>query len=234
MMLEIRDLSSFYGEVQALREFSLSVEQGEVMCLLGRNGAGKSTLLKSIMRLVDTRSGSINFQEQELTLRPAHEIAALGVGFVPQGRRLFSDLSVRENLLIGQMARKDVEDQLPRIFSLFPILKQRLKQRAGTLSGGEQQMLATARALCLDPKLLLLDEPTEGLQPSMIANIRAVILELKQSGVTTIVVEQRVDAVLEIADRVAFVENGQNRDVISAQILRADHDIVNRYVGVGN
>ena len=231
-MLTISSLCSYYGDVQALRDFSLSVKQGEVMCLLGRNGAGKSTLFKSIMGLVDIRSGTISLNGQRISTLPAHKIPSHGIGYVPQGRRLFVDLTVRENLLIGQSARPGVKDQTERVFSLFPVLADRLKQRAGTLSGGEQQMLATARALCLDPDLLLLDEPTEGLQPSMIENIRSAVTELKASGVTIIIVEQRVDAVISIADRVTFVENGQHRDTLAVTELANDPTLINRYVGV--
>jgi len=233
-MLVVDNVCSYYGDVQVLHDFSLYVEQGEVLCLLGRNGAGKTTLLKTIMRLIRSPRGSIKLHETELNTLAAHQIAQLGVGYVPQGRRLFADLSVFENLLLGQMARTGIEDQLPRVFELFPLLKKRLKQRAGTLSGGEQQMLATARALCVDPSLLLLDEPTEGLQPSMIDNIRSVIHELKNAGVTVILVEQRVDAVIQVADRVAFVENGHHRETVPVQRLHDDRELVNRYVGVVN
>jgi len=237
-MLTLDSVNCFYDDVQVLRDFSLQIKVGEVMCLLGRNGAGKTTTLKTVMGLVAVRSGSITLETDSgathLHELEAHEIPRCGIGYVPQGRRLFNDLTVAENLLIGQRVRKGLADQRERIFGLFPVLKERLKQKAGTLSGGEQQMLAIARALSLDPDLLLLDEPTEGLQPSMINNIREVISGLRESGVTTIIVEQRVDAVIPIADRVTFIENGQNRDTVTVETLSKQPDLVHRYVGVGH
>ncbi|MBX2823989.1 MAG: ABC transporter ATP-binding protein [Gammaproteobacteria bacterium] len=237
-MLILDSVNCYYDDVQVLRDFSLEVRGGEVMCLLGRNGAGKSTTMKAIMGLASVRSGSITLQLPEghvaLHELPAHRIPVHGIGYVPQGRRLFSDLTVAENLLIGQQVRTLMYDQHDRIFGYFPVLKERLKQKAGTLSGGEQQMLAIARALSLDPDLLLLDEPTEGLQPSMIQNIREVVADLGKSGVTTIIVEQRVDAIKSIADRVTFIENGQNRDTVSVQTLSEQPELVHRYVGVGH
>ncbi len=231
-MLAMKDVDCFYGAVQVLRGFSLEARQGEILCLLGRNGAGKTTALKAILGLVPPKAGSILFNGAELRHLPAHEIPKLGIGYVPQGRRLFSELTVRENLEVGLMARNTGGDVLDHVLTLFPLLKERLGQRSGTLSGGEQQMLAMARALCLDPKLLLLDEPTEGLMPSMIAAIRQSVLDLKSHGVTTILVEQRVDAVLPVADRVAFAENGRITGVVTAGELAADRHMIDRYVGV--
>jgi branched-chain amino acid transport system ATP-binding protein len=208
-MLEITDVDCFYGQAQVLKSFSLKAEAGEILCLLGRNGAGKTTALKAIMGLVPARRGSITLDGAELTKLPPHEVPRHGVGYVPQGRRLFSELTVMENLRVGLMTRNSGPDVLEHVLSLFPLLKERLDQRSGTMSGGEQQMLAMARALCIKPKVLLLDEPTEGLMPAMIARIRQSVLDLKAHGVTTLLVEQRVDAVLPVADRVAFVENGR-------------------------
>lgn len=231
-MLEIRDIDSFYGEAQALRSFSLKAEAGEILCLLGRNGAGKTTALKAIMGLVKVPRGSIMLDGVELTALPAHEVPRQGIGYVPQGRRLFSDLTVMENLKVGLMTRNSGPEVLEHVLSLFPLLRERLNQRSGTMSGGEQQMLAMARALCLKPKLLLLDEPTEGLMPAMIARIRQSVLDLKSHGVTTLLVEQRVDAVLPVADRVAFVENGRVTGVVTAQTLASDRHMIDRYVGI--
>ena len=163
---------------------------------------------------------------------PAHEIPKAGIGYVPQGRRLFGELSVAQNIEIGLMARGEGTATRERVLDLFPRLRERLAQRADTLSGGEQQMLATARALCLRPSVLLLDEPTEGLQPSMIEAIRQVVRSMKEEGVAILLVEQRVDAVLSVADRVAFIENGRVAQSMAAEDLRADHGIVDRYVGV--
>ena len=232
-MLEVRDIDCFYGSVQVLRGLSLGVQPGEVLCLLGRNGAGKTTMLKAIMGLVRARAGQILLEGVDLTALPAHEVPKRGIAYVPQGRRLFAELTVRENLEIGLMTRRAGEATLARVLASFPILSERLSQRAGTLSGGEQQMLAMARALCIQPKAMLLDEPTEGLMPSMIARIRDSVRELKGQGVATILVEQRVEAVLPVADRVTFLENGRVRATVGVDEVRADPGMVKRYVGVG-
>ena len=233
-MLELRNINCFYGNVQVLRDLSLRLEAGSVLCLLGRNGAGKTTTLKAIMGLLRPCSGSISLDGVELTELPAHEVPKHGIAYVPQGRRLFAELSVRENLEIGLMTRKTGQGALDRALASFPVLGERLRQRAGTLSGGEQQMLAMARALCIEPRVMLLDEPTEGLMPSMIARIRESVLDLKRQGVATILVEQRVDAVLPVADRVAFIETGRVRAELDVEELRADPSLLHRYVGVGN
>ncbi len=233
-MLELQAVNCFYGEAQVLRDFSLRLVAGEILCLLGRNGAGKTTALKTIMGLVPVRSGQIILDGENLTKLPPHEIPRLGIGYVPQGRRLFSELTVLENLEIGLLTRGSDRTVLEHVLGLFPVLKERLGQRAGTMSGGEQQMLAMARALCIDPRILLLDEPTEGLMPSMIARIRESVIELKSHGVTTILVEQRVDAVLPVADRVAFVENGRVTATVNASALAADRRMIDRYVGIGH
>jgi branched-chain amino acid transport system ATP-binding protein len=231
-MFEMREVDCFYGQAQVLRSFSLKAEKGEILCLLGRNGAGKTTALKAIMGLVPARGGTITLDGTELSKLPAHEVPRHGVGYVPQGRRLFSDLTVMENLKVGLMTRNSGPEVLEHVLTLFPLLKDRLSQRAGTMSGGEQQMLAMARALCINPKLLLLDEPTEGLMPAMIARIRQSVLDLKEHGVTTLLVEQRVDAVLPVADRVAFVENGRVTGLESATDLAKDRALIDRYVGI--
>ena len=233
LVLEIRDLDCRYGEVQVLHHLSLQLEKGEVHCLLGRNGAGKTTTLKAIMGLVSATSGSIRLAGRELTGLPAHEVPKAGVAYVPQGRRLFAEMTVWENIEIGLMARGKGADTRERVLDLFPILRERLRQRAGTLSGGEQQLLAMARALCLEPDVLLLDEPTEGLMPSMIARIRDTFGALRMQGVSTLLVEQRVDAVLPVADRVTFVENGRSEATVPIQALRDDPSLVQRHVGLG-
>ena len=207
-MLIVNNLTSYYSNIKILKELSFNLNQGQVLCLLGRNGAGKTTTLKSIMGLVDKTKGSILFNNEKLSGIPAHYIPKKGVGYVPQGRRLFSELTVEENLEIGLLTRKKGKDTKDKVLSMFPRLKERINQISGTLSGGEQQMLALARALCIEPSLLLLDEPTEGLQPSMISLIRNSILELKKQGVSILLVEQRIEAILPVADEVIIIENG--------------------------
>jgi branched-chain amino acid transport system ATP-binding protein len=230
--LVISSLDCFYGETQVLHGLNLSLRKGEVHCLLGRNGAGKTTALKAIMGLVPARAGSIRLGEVELTGLPAHEVPKAGVAYVPQGRRLFAEMTVAENIEIGLYARNKDRKVRDAVLDLFPILRERLRQRSGTLSGGEQQMLAMARALCLEPQVLLLDEPTEGLMPSMIAKIRETVAKLRERGVSTILVEQRVDAVLPVADRVSFIENGRTRETVEVSRLRDEPELVKRYVGV--
>ena len=207
-MLIVNNLTSYYSNIKILKELTFNLNKGQVLCLLGRNGAGKTTTLKSIMGLVDKIKGSILFNNEKLSGIPAHYIPKKGIGYVPQGRRLFSELTVEENLEIGLLARKKGKDTKDKVLSMFPRLKERINQISGTLSGGEQQMLALARALCIDPSLLLLDEPTEGLQPSMISLIRNSILELKKQGVSILLVEQRIEAILPVADEVIIIENG--------------------------
>ena len=231
--LALSGVDAFHGEVQALRGLSLTLCRGEVLCLLGRNGAGKTTALKSIMGLVTVRAGTIRKDGTELTRLAAHEIPKTGIGYVPQGRRLFAELTVAENIEIGLMTRGRGEATRQAVLDLFPALRERLAQRSGTLSGGEQQMLAMARALCLEPDVLLLDEPTEGLMPSMIERIRETVSGLRDKGVSVVLVEQRVEAALSLADRVAFIENGQNRETLAAAQVRAAPELLRHYVGVG-
>ena len=231
-MLDVQGIDSGYGNVQVLKDLSLRVQAGEILCLLGRNGAGKTTILKTIMGLVRAQKGSIRLEGKDLHLLPAYEVPRRGIGYIPQGRRLFTEMTVAENLQIGLMTRNQGPEVLEEVLDMFPRLRERLNQRAETLSGGEQQMLTTARALCLKPKLLLLDEPTEGLQPSMISLIRNAVLALKQQNVAIILVEQRVEAVLEIADRVVFVENGRSVLETTPEALQTDKELLHRYIGV--
>jgi branched-chain amino acid transport system ATP-binding protein len=232
-LLRIERLRASHGSVEVLRDISLELGQSEVLCLLGRNGAGKTTLLKTIMGLVRATSGSVTLAGTELTKLPAHEVPRQGVAYVPQGRRLFAELTVAENIEIGLMTRGKGKETRDAVLDLFPVLRERLAQRSGTLSGGEQQMLAMARALAIEPKVLLLDEPTEGLMPSAIAKIRETVAALRERGVSTLLVEQRVDAVLPVADRVAFVENGRSVKTVGVAELREDPAMVRHYVGVG-
>ena len=232
MMLKLTDINASYGKVQVLHGLSLNVAAGEILCLLGRNGAGKSTTMKAIMGLLPISAGSMQLEGHEITGLPAYRVPKLGIGYIPQGRRLFAEMTVAENLQIGLMTRGKRAEVRERVLDMFPRLRERLHQRAETLSGGEQQMLATARALCLEPKVLLLDEPTEGLQPSMISLIRDVVVTLKEQGVAIVLVEQRVDAVLEVADRIVFVENGRDAMTVTPNQVRSDKRLLQRFVGV--
>ena len=231
-MLRLERIDCYYGAVQVLKEVSLQVAPGEILGLLGRNGAGKTTLLRAIMGLLKPRAGSIAFDGAELTDLSPHQVPRLGIAYVPQGRRLFSGLSVAENLRMGLLVRGSGPDTLERVLGLFPVLGERLGQRAGTLSGGEQQMLATARALCLEPRLILLDEPSEGLMPSLVDTLLETLAALKANGVAVLLVEQKVEAALRVADRVAFLENGALCHEATPEALAADPEPLYRYVGV--
>jgi len=231
-MLRLDAIDGGYGAVQVLRGLSLSVSAGEVLCVMGRNGAGKSTMLRAIMGQVETTAGTIMLGDTRIDGLPPHEVPRHGIGYVPQGRRLFGELTVAENIEIGLMTRRRGARVRDGVLDLFPRLRERMGQVSRTLSGGEQQMLAIARALCLEPKVLLLDEPTEGLQPSMIALIRDTVVALKATGVATILVEQRVDAVLSVADRVAFMVGGTVAETVEAQGLTPAASQFATYVGV--
>ncbi|MEP1441479.1 MAG: ABC transporter ATP-binding protein [Hyphomicrobiales bacterium] len=231
-MLVVDNIDAGYGDAKILRGISIEAKAGEITCLFGRNGAGKTTTMKAIMGLVDVDSGSVSLEGETINTLSAHEVPKRGIGYIPQGRRLFSELTVEENIETGLLVSKGGEAMKARVLDIFPPLKSRLKQQAGTLSGGEQQMLATARALAIDPKVLLLDEPTEGLQPSMIEQIRQVVVQMKEEGVAVILVEQRVDAVLSIADKIAFIENGYSRETVTADELRGNKELLDKYVGV--
>jgi branched-chain amino acid transport system ATP-binding protein len=232
MMLRLDGVAAGYGAVRVLEGVSLIAEPGQITCIMGRNGAGKSTLIKTIMGLVPATAGTITLDGVALQSLPAHLIPRHGVAYVPQGRRLFGPLTVAENLSIGLMTRGFGDETRERVLTLFPRLRERLDQVSQTLSGGEQQMLAIGRALCLEPKVILLDEPTEGLQPSMIALIRDVVLKLKAQGVAVVLVEQRPDAVLRMADRVAFMAQGRVATVVAAAELSRDSSLFQQFVGV--
>lgn len=231
-MLRIESIDAGYGAVRVLNGLTVHACAGQVTCLMGRNGAGKTTTLRAIMGQVRVTSGAIWLDNVDISQLPAHEVPRQGIGYVPQGRRLFGELTVAENIEIGLMTRHKGAATRNRVLDLFPRLRQRLGQQSRTLSGGEQQMLAMARALCLEPQVLLLDEPTEGLQPSMIALIRDTVLALKSTGVATVLVEQRVDAVLCLADEVAFVVGGRVMETVAADALKADAPQFRKYVGV--
>jgi len=232
LALEVKGLTAGYGPVTVLHGVDFSASPGRITCLMGRNGVGKSTFLKCLMGLVPASGGTITLNGTALQSLPAHEVPRHGLGYVPQGRRLFGALTVAENLSVGGLVRGNDRATLNHVLTLFPRLRERLAQTAQTLSGGEQQMLAIARALCLQPKVLLLDEPTEGLQPSMITLIQEAILSLKGQGVAVVLVEQRVDAVLKLADRVAFMVAGRVEETREIKGMAADDLAFRTYVGV--
>lgn len=220
-MLEISNVSSYYGESVILRNISMKIEEGKVVCLLGRNGVGKTTFLKSIMGLVKTPTGSIKLAGEEIIKMPTYNRAVKGIGYVPQGRDIFPQLSVYENLLLGLERNKSIKSIDDSIYELFPIVKTMLGRKGGDLSGGQQQQLAIARALVSKPKLLLLDEPTEGIQPSIIQDIARVIKKLKKQGnMTMIIVEQYLEFVLEVADYFYLIDKG--RIIMEGSTVGAD------------
>ena len=231
-MLELTALTAGYGPVTVLRGVDFAARAGEVTCVMGRNGAGKTTLMKAIMGLVPATGGTVVLDGRAIQQLPAHLVPGMGLAWVPQGRRLFGPLSVAENLEVGGLLRGNRAGLRDHVLDLFPRLRERLSQPAATLSGGEQQMLAIARALCLEPKVLLLDEPTEGLQPSMIALIREAVLRLKAGGVAVVLVEQRVEAVLQMADRVAFMAHGRVEEMAEAAALSPGARQFAEFVGV--
>jgi branched-chain amino acid transport system ATP-binding protein len=211
-LLQLENIHTFYGKIHALKGISLSVEEGEIVTLIGANGAGKSTTLRTISGLVRARQGRVFFAGQDISNLPAHEIVLAGVGHVPEGRGIFPRLTVRENLEIGAFpihSRSEVQRRMEAVFELFPRLKERLTQKGGTLSGGEQQMLATARGLMLRPKILLMDEPSMGLAPVLVELIFDVILQLNRNeGITILLVEQNAHMALQYASRAYVLETG--------------------------
>ena len=231
-MLAINGLNQFYGGSHILWDVDLTVEKGSRTCLMGRNGMGKTTLLKCIMGLLPARSGSIVFDGADLRALPAEARARHGIGYVPQGREIFSQLTVEENLRIGLGIRRQGLTQIPeRIFELFPVLKQMLKRRGGDLSGGQQQQLAIGRALILEPSLLVLDEPTEGIQPNIVHQIGDIILKLnEEAGVTVLLVEQKLPFARRIANQFRILDKG--RAVAGGPIAQLTDDVVHAHLSV--
>jgi len=231
-VLKIKNLNQFYGESHTLWDVDLDVLSGTCTCLMGRNGVGKTTLLKSIMGLLPVSSGSIFFDGNELTGKPAELRARKGIGYVPQGREIFTQLSVEENLRVALLARDDGLREIPEyIFEIFPVLKQMLNRRGGDLSGGQQQQLAIGRALSLSPKLLILDEPTEGIQPNIVHEIGDIILRLNQEkGLTILLVEQKLPFARRVAQSFCILDKG--RDVATDAIENLEDGVINRYLKV--
>ena len=210
-MLTIKDLQVYYGIIQAIKGISFEVNEGEVIALIGANGAGKTTILHTITGLVSAKAGSIQFEGNDLTKIPAHKIVSLGMAHVPEGRRIFAELTVFENLKMGAYTRKDkkeIEDTIKKVYKRFPRLEERKNQIAGTLSGGEQQMLAMGRALMSHPRIILMDEPSMGLSPIFVSEIFDIIKEISESGTTVLLVEQNAKKALSIANRAYVLETG--------------------------
>ncbi len=234
-MLATRELTTAYEGLVALSAVSIEVAQGEIVCVAGANGAGKSTLLKSIAGMERARSGEVVFDGERIDGLAPHLITARGLAFVPENRRLFPRLSVRDNLRLGSYrfrGRPDREEPLARVVALFPRLAERLPQRADTLSGGEQQMLAIARALMTRPRLLMLDEPSQGIMPKLVDEIFAAVVEIRRAGTTVLIVEQRVTECLEIADRAYVLQTGRVRMSGTAAQIRDDAEIRKAYLGL--
>jgi branched-chain amino acid transport system ATP-binding protein len=235
-LLQVEDIHSYYGKSHILHGISLEVGRGEVVGLLGRNGVGKSTTLKAIAGLVHPSAGRVVFDGRPIVRLAAHRVARLGIGYVPEDRRIFRLLTVVENLRTG-LDRRGVtktrkQELLDKVYGFFPVLAERRNQPGGTLSGGEQQMLAIARAMMLEPKIILLDEPTEGLMPRMVSQIRQIIDVLQQEGVAVLLVEQNVPLTLDASQRVYLIEKGEVRHHAPAAELRADDAVIHRYMGV--
>ncbi len=235
-MLELDNVHVRYGNIRALQGVSLKVDQGELVALIGSNGAGKTTTLRTISGLLRPSAGTIAFEGSDITTAPTDRIVGLGISHCPEGRRIFGSLTVRENLRLGAVAQPDshaAAADLEMVFVLFPLLKERLGQAGGTLSGGEQQMLAIGRSLMSRPRLLLLDEPSLGLAPLMVERIFETIAELKRQGRTILLVEQNVHHALDIADRAYVLETGRITLDGPADILRRDPKVEQSYLGVG-
>ena len=233
-MLKVKDLKVNYGGIEALKGISFDVEQGQIVTLIGANGAGKSTTLRAITGLVKTASGAINFLGRDIIPFNAQQVVAEGIALVPEGRRVFSNLTVMENLKIGAYLRKDkeeIESGIEDIFQRFPRLKEREWQLAGTLSGGEQQMLAVGRAMMARPKLLMMDEPSLGLAPLVVRDIFAIIRELKSEGITILLIEQNANAALRCADQAYVLETGRITMSGTGEALLADQRVRDAYLG---
>ncbi len=231
-MLKVDGVNQFYGESHTLWDVDLEVPSGSCTCLMGRNGVGKTTLLKAVMGLLPVASGSIFFEVNELSSKPAELRAQQGIGYVPQGREIFTRLSVEENLRVGLLARSDGLNEIPElVFEIFPVLKQMLNRRGGDLSGGQQQQLAIGRALALNPKLLILDEPTEGIQPNIVHEIGDIIIRLnKEKGLTILLVEQKLPFARRVAKHFCILDKGRN--VASGSMENLGEEIINRHLTV--
>ncbi|MCI6006027.1 MAG: ABC transporter ATP-binding protein [Blautia sp.] len=233
-MLEVKDLHVYYGVIQALKGISFEVNQGEVIALIGANGAGKTTTLHTLTGLIPAKQGSIIFEGKDITKVPAHKIVQMGIAHVPEGRRVFAQLSVYENLIMGAYTRKDkneIAESLANVYKRFPRLEERKNQRAGTLSGGEQQMLAMGRALMSKPRIIVMDEPSMGLSPIFVNEIFDIIQKVSESGTTVLLVEQNAKKALTIADRAYVLETGRISLSGKAEDLLHDESVQKAYLG---
>jgi branched-chain amino acid transport system ATP-binding protein len=232
-LLEVEDIHTYYGAIEALRGVSLSVDEGEVVTIIGSNGAGKSTTLRSISGLTPAKSGKVVFEGQDITRVPAHEIVGYGIALAPEGRHCFARMTVRENLDLGAHLRRDgeIEEDLERVYDLFPRLQERQRQKAGTMSGGEQQMLAIGRALMARPKLLMLDEPSMGIAPILVQRIYETIAEINRQGVSILVVEQNANYALDVSKRGYVLETGEVALTNESAELRNDPAVQRAYLG---
>lgn len=231
-MLEISNLNQFYGESHTLWDVRLDVAQGDCVCLMGRNGVGKTTLLRTVMGLLPVRGGEIRFAGDDIGKLGPEQRARIGIGYVPQGREIFSQLTVEENLRVGLPVRKDRAKEIPEyIFELFPVLKKMLRRRGGDLSGGQQQQLAIGRALVIEPKMLILDEPTEGIQPNVVREIGEVILRLnKERNLTVLFVEQKLTFARRVGQKFFILDRGRN--VAQGEMTELNDQLVSRYLVV--
>jgi branched-chain amino acid transport system ATP-binding protein len=233
-MLEVKNIQVAYGKIIAVKDVSVTVNEGEIVTLIGSNGAGKSTTLRTISGLIKPKSGEITFNGKRIDGVPGHEIVGMGICHSPEGRRIFPRMTVKENLELGAFLRNnksEVAADMDRVLDLFPRLKERIKQTAGTMSGGEQQMLAVSRALMGDPKLLLLDEPSMGLAPVLVELIFDTIVKIRKQGITILLIEQNATAALEVADRAYVLESGKVKMSGSAAELRSDDKVTKAYLG---
>jgi branched-chain amino acid transport system ATP-binding protein len=233
-LLEVKDVHTYYGNIEALKGISIEVEEGECVTLIGSNGAGKSTTLRSISGLTPPRQGSIRFQDREITETPPQEIVSMGVAHSPEGRHVFSRMTVFENLMLGAYLRRDeagIKEDLDRVFSLFPRLKERERQKGGTMSGGEQQMLAIGRALMAQPTLLLLDEPSMGIAPILVERIYETIAEINKQGTTILLVEQNANFALDVSKRAYVLETGAITLSDQSSALRENPEVQRAYLG---
>lgn len=232
MLLSMNNVTSYYGKTPILKGFSFGLEAGECLCVLGRNGVGKTTLMRTIMGLTDRSVGDIVINDRKINTAPTYERAKLGIGYVPQGRGILAEFTVRENILLGTFARPDGRTEIPEIcLRLFPYLKANLDRRAGLLSGGQKQQLAIARALAVDPKVLLLDEPTEGIQPNIVQEIGETLLMLNQEfGITLLLTEQHIKVARRLGDAFLMVDNG--RVVASGDIDALDDGLIQKHLTI--